>query len=585
MIEDAGARQTPPAVVAPGTTAEPSVVCAWVARHSLVVFLALVAVGSLRIVGTYTVLSHTFDEPAHIACGMEWLKQGVYRYETLHPPLARVAAAIGPALAGSRSHGEPEMSAEGLAILYAGGHYDRTLALARLGILPFFWLASLVVYLWAKKYFGEPNAALAVLMFTSLPPILAHAGLATTDMAATATIGAAFLAAVHWCERPTLGRSLVFGAAAGLAVLSKFSALAFLPVALAGALLCHLLVDRLGVRRLIRSAGVRLPTVCLAMLTTFYVIWAGYRFSFGHVGFTTLRLPFPELYSGIQEVTLHSLLGAPTAYLFGEHRETGWWYYYFVVLAVKTPLAFLVLTACGAAAASCRGCPRGLWLALAFCASILVFCMFSRINLGVRHVLCLYEGFSIAAAAGAVALFKRARSWRPAGWLATGLLLWLTASSALAHPDYLAYFNELAGAEPERVLVDSDLEWGQDMKRLSRRLRELGVRQVAFGAYLPSELQNIADLQKLGFPLVTPFRVWQPTPGWNAMNVSILQLMLAELQAQRPDLHFWTEATRPTEKVGSGILLWYIPPDSPLLHLYVKPPPEPVWMPPNAPAS
>ena len=62
-------------------------------KHSVWIFLALTAFGSARIVSTYNVFSHTQDEPAHIACGMEYLSKGVYRYEAQHPPLARVAAA------------------------------------------------------------------------------------------------------------------------------------------------------------------------------------------------------------------------------------------------------------------------------------------------------------------------------------------------------------------------------------------------------------------------------------------------------------------------------------------------------------
>ena len=40
-----------------------------------------------------------------------------------------------------------------------------------------------------------------------------------------------------------------------------------------------------------------------------------------------------------------------------------------------------------------------------------------------------------------------------------------------ANPDYLPYFNE-AVAHPERVLVDSDLDWGQDLRRLEQRAAE-----------------------------------------------------------------------------------------------------------------
>ena len=68
----------------------------WLERHSLAVALALILIATLRIVSTYTVFNHTSDEPNHIACGMEWLDKGTYTYETQHPPLARIAAALGP---------------------------------------------------------------------------------------------------------------------------------------------------------------------------------------------------------------------------------------------------------------------------------------------------------------------------------------------------------------------------------------------------------------------------------------------------------------------------------------------------------
>ncbi len=160
--------------------------------------MALVLVASIRIIATYTVFSHTYDEPAHIACGMEWLDKGVYKWEPQHPPLARVATALGPYLLGTRCQNTPNvdlasMTHEGLAILYYGHHYDLTLALARLGILPFFWIACLVVYWWGRRYFSPSVAVVAVFLFSFLPPVLAHAGLATTDMALTAFLGAAFL--------------------------------------------------------------------------------------------------------------------------------------------------------------------------------------------------------------------------------------------------------------------------------------------------------------------------------------------------------------------------------------------------------
>lgn len=525
----------------------------WLQRYSLPVFIALVAIGSWRIAGTYLVFSHTYDEPAHIAAGMEWLAKGQYQYEPLHPPLARVAAAAGPFVDGGTSHGETGMWHEGLAILGSGEHYDRTLMLARLGILPFFWLACLVVYLWGRSYFSEAVAVIAVLIFSMLPPVLAHAGLATTDMALTATVGAAFLAAMRWCEQPALGRTLVLGLATGLAALSKFSALAFLPAAFAATLLLHWLRQRPRPAELLTQARTRSGPLALAIGVALLTVWAGYRFSYGPVPFTAWRLPFPELFSGIHDLVAHNRLGANFAYLLGQHNPTGWWYYYFVVLAVKTPLAALALLGLGLVLGVRSALSHGVGLALAFSGGILLFCLSSRINLGVRHILPVYIGFSLIAATAAVALFERGRRWRPAQWIAAALLLGLVESSALAHPDYLAYFNALAGSHPERILVDSDLDWGQDLKRLAQRMRELGVQELAFTPCIS------LDPAAVGLPPLTANDFLHPSPGWNAVRLTPLELMLADQRVQHPQLRFWPDVIKPAEKIGKTILLWQFP--------------------------
>jgi hypothetical protein len=38
---------------------------------------------------SYSRLSYSMDEPAHIAAGMEWLDEGRYSYEEQHAPLGR----------------------------------------------------------------------------------------------------------------------------------------------------------------------------------------------------------------------------------------------------------------------------------------------------------------------------------------------------------------------------------------------------------------------------------------------------------------------------------------------------------------
>jgi hypothetical protein len=134
-------------------------------------------------------------------------------------------------------------------------------------------------------------------------------------------------------------------------------------------------------------------------------------------------------------------------------------------------------------------------------------------------------------------------------YLLTGLTLWTLASSLFHHPDYLAYFNELAGSHPENMLVDSDLDWGQDLLRLRDRMRELRVDNVAF---TPASLSGI---ERMGFPPHTENDPKTPSAGWNAVSISEWKLKNME----------WPGRFDPTERVGQSILLYYFKPGDPAL--------------------
>jgi hypothetical protein len=489
-------------------------------RKAALAAILLVVIASARIISTYTVFNHTVDEPDHLAAGMEWLSAGKYLYEDQHPPLARVMGALGPYLAGERWYGGPDSYHEGYRILGHDAHYDRVLALGRLGILPFFWIASTVVFLWALRIAGPAAALCSTLLFTALPPVLAHSGLITTDMAAAAWIGAAALASLYWAERPDRRRAVLFGVAIGLACLSKFSALVFLPAAL-------LAMHRGLLWRHRRS-------LAIACALAFLVIWAGYRFSFARVEYLHLRLPAPRFFTGLATLWAHNAAGH-ASYLLGRTSPAGFWYYYPVALAIKTPIALLLLLACGAALQLCRR-------PLAFCGAILICALASRINIGVRHVLPIYLGLAVIGGGVAAAMLRR----RATRWILAGLLLWQVASGALQHPDYLAYANEIAGSHPENFLADSDLDWGQDMKRLASRLRQAGATEVTFEPFL----KTFPTLAGDAFPRILPVDPDHPALGWNAVSVSTWKIF---------GVPQWASRMPPQERVGRSILLWHFP--------------------------
>jgi hypothetical protein len=258
---------------------------------------------------------------------------------------------------------------------------------------------------------------------------------------------------------------------------------------------------------------------------------------------------------GVQEVPINILdvqwhnTHGHQSFLLGQTNTMGWWYFYPVALAVKTPMPLLLLGLGGLGLMAVRGWRQRRLDQLApplLFVTLLVFCcLYSHINIGIRHVLVLYPLLAIGAAAAALALWQWARSPLRRGAVAA-LLLWQFATVAFTYPDYLPYFNFLGGDHPEQILVDSDLDWGQDLRRLSLELARRKVPEV-YLAY-----RGTADLSREHLP---PFHLLAPgqrASGWIAID------MLSLKEAR--DGYAWLAAATPVQRVGKSIDLYFIPP-------------------------
>ena len=535
--------------------------------------LLLIGIACGRLFPTYVTFTGTLDETLHIAAGLQWLDRGVYTYNRDQPPLARIAVAIGPYLAGVTSQVPRNERVYPVDFLFLGAGYFRNLTLARIGNLPFLVLMSVVVYLWALRWFNRSAALWALLLFTCLPPILGHAGLATLDVACAATVAAALYQLLRWLEEPRPAQAATFGLALGLAFLSKFSSLGFLPVCFALAI-AYLLVAKRDVLFGSGMVTTRIKQLGITAAVAFIVVWGGYRFSLKAISptngqhptidgrianpslrraaYTLLEMPVPllvEMKNGLDALAEQNGSGRPS-YLFGEYRTTGWWYFFPVVIAVKTPLAFLILTIVGAVLILRR--PRDIpwqqYLTVIFPIAILLMCMASGINLGVRHILSVYPMFGVLAGFGMARLTGnlQRRVFVAAGSL---LVAWVVADSIATHPDYLAYFNQIASRHPEAILAESDLDWGQDLHRLIARLQDLGVKEVAiqyFGTF-PLERANLPPHREV--PTDTP------VSGYVAISAHYLVLMNA-----RDGSFGWLKKFEPQEKIGRSIYLFNVQP-------------------------
>jgi hypothetical protein len=520
----------------------------------MVLAIAFVAIATLRIASTWHLFATIGDEPAHLAAGMEYLSKHQYNYDRQHAPLACIMAALGPYLAGVRSQNYPGFMQEGQAIVSSQGHPELTLDLVRAGVLPFFFLACFVVYAWARRDFGPAIAAVATGLFTLIPPVLAHASVGCTDMALCACFAAAFYAIVLWAEDPTWKRTILMALGVASAILSRFTSMGFLAAsgvfALGGLWLARrgspfALVTRDHVLRFGAAGGI-----------TAFAVWAVYRFSFGPVPVWNISLPAPEFFDGVRVSFEHSRLGHP-AFLLGEYSLKGWWYYFPVALLVKTPLGLLIPALAGLWFFARQWREPRFYVPLAVAAGILFPAITSNTNIGLRLILPIYIVFSIAAAYAV----DRWATYQPTAILGGALTAWLVVSSIGAHPDYIPYFNLIAGSEPDKILVDSDYDWGQDTKRLAARLRELHVPAIAYMGVGASD-KDAALLQKFpGLPPYTPINPLQPAEGYTVVSPTFWRTTQYGLYYKYPNIKPWFEQFSPQEKVGT-LLIYHIAPGS-----------------------
>jgi 4-amino-4-deoxy-L-arabinose transferase-like glycosyltransferase len=550
-------------------------------RRSVAVLALLALLACALCASTYRVFGNFWDEPEHLAAGLVLLERGEYRYDVQHPPLARLAAAIGPYLAGARFHGEPLPigDAEGRDLLYhSSASYDTLLTLARLGMLPFLLLLLTATFVWMRRWYDDPAALLAVAFLVSSPVILGHAAVVAVDVPVTALTMLSLYCLLRWFERPSLARAAALGLATGLAVASKMSAVPFIAVAAAALLLLRLAIALRGAHRsaprlqLARRGGGFALALALAFLVDIAVygshlvylttpdlapsraldFFAGSHGPLHDLAYRIAsRVPLPfglqMLPENVLGVEWHNAHGHPS-YLLGQIANDGWWYFYPVALSVKTTLPLLLLGLSGltlmavhgwrSASLYVMGPPACFVAILAFC------CLYSNINIGVRHVLIAYPLLAMGAGYAVITAWRRWRGYSVRGAL-LALLLWQFATPVYAYPDYLAYFNLFAGAHPERILVDSDLDWGgQDLRRLQQVLAQRQITEFWIG------YKGTADLSLENLPHYRLLKPNQPVTGWIAITMLTLQ--------ENPAGYAWLRAYAPVQRIGGSFELYLV---------------------------
>jgi hypothetical protein len=500
-------------------------------RWQLTIVGGLLLLYVFMAVSAATQKSTTFDEILHLTLGYLYWTQPSSHLAAQNGILAQVWAAL-PLLVdhlqAPQETGEAPSNmgswGEGYRFFYSMGNNPSTMLFQARTMISLLGAAlGALIFLWSRELFGAWGGFVSLLLFVFCPNMLAHGALATADMAAALGFFAATFS--FWKLSHTVSwRNLLLSVLALCClVLAKMSAVLILPIfflILAVRFFSRrpiefqLFMNRILGDRFAR-AGVWSVLLVLHLIGAVGILWLAYNFQYISWNQETARLqilssPGFSFWSGtgmkayfLQNIHQAGLLppayleglsyilqayDAWSAFLCGRYSVQGWWWFFPFAFLIKTPIASLLLFLFAfMALVLWRWLPHG-WQAPKSadprCPSLYdlspllilggvygVACLTSHLDIGLRYMMPIYPVFFVLAGANVFWLMAEKSIFKIA---LTALLVGTMAESLCAWPNYLAFFNRFVGGSRNgyQYLVDSSLDWGQDLPSLHQWLKK-----------------------------------------------------------------------------------------------------------------
>ncbi|MEK7629645.1 MAG: glycosyltransferase family 39 protein [Patescibacteria group bacterium] len=541
--------------------------------------------------------SVTTDESPHVTAGYSYLTQQDMRLNPEHPPLMKDIAAI-PLLFEKINFDSEHYSWKtdingqwtfGTHFLYeSGNNPDKIIFSARLAVMLIFLLLGIMVYIWTKERYGAKAGLLSLFLTVFSPNIIANGRYVTTDVAAAFgfILGSYFF--VKFINNQTKRNLIYAGLAFGIAQLLKFSLIILIPLFVFTGFVYWLVSKKISFSRLILSL--------VSIFTIGYLlVWPVYAF---HVWkypierqktdtrFTLRSYPIKPAANLVIWATDKPLLrpyaqyslgllmvfqrtgGGNTTYFMGDVASSAWKSYFPTVYALKETIPALTLIfialLLGIKKLSQNWSNKSKYLSdnftefvwLSFIAIYWALSIKGNLNIGVRHVLPTFP-FIYMLTAGQIS-----------SWIKTGLkpikvlvvcilTVWLGMETLSTYPYYLSYYNELAGGPDNgyKYAVDSNLDWGQDLKRLTQYVNENNIDKIKLEYFGGGNPQYYLGNKYEKFD---PNNVSQ-RHGWIAVSATALQAGRATAtKGFQGDTTFykWIDSYTPVTKIGYSIFVY-----------------------------
>ncbi|MDO8561157.1 MAG: glycosyltransferase family 39 protein [bacterium] len=511
---------------------------------------------------------------------------------------------------------------QGEIFLYeSGNNPDSILFWMRLPEMLLALLFGWLFFRWTKKNFGYLAAILALTFYAFSPTFIAHSRFVTTDLAAAFAFFIGIVSFISFLESPTRKNMLITGLLFGVAELLKFSLFLLLPI-YAILLVMWVIVQNADLNEKLRLftklAG---KTILIGLIGTI-LIWAVYGYhvwnypperqlhdaeytlsSFGNRQLVNIDLwmikqpvfrPLGQYFMGILMV-VQRVAGGNTNYFLGEVSSGGSRLYFPTMYLLKEPLAFHILSLIALIFAARKilrvrqksiektfSWMRGNYITVSAWVFIIFYWGYSMrapLNIGVRHLLPTFTFIYLLVSKGLSGWLSNVKNADPRTWhgwikniyelyiksvpkylLLGVLLVWLIADTIVTYPHFLSYYNELAGGTDNgyKYAVDSNYDWGQDLKRLKEFTEKNGIKKIAvdyFGGGSPK------------YYLGNKFEPWWsakgPAHGWFAISSTFQMSALGKPVpgfVQKPeDSYEWLKNYQPVARTGKSIFIYQLP--------------------------
>jgi hypothetical protein len=464
--------------------------------------------------------------------------------EPTHAPLSKGLFSLPIRLEGAyvRMH-DKSLSTTGRVFFFLKvwnkDRFERWLWEAR-GVALLFGIGLGAVIAWGVRRRPKPVQWAALTLWAFEPTLLGFSVVAQSDIALAFFYGAAVLVWVEGRGRPW--KAWTFGVLMGAAACMKYTGVMLMPV--------FIVLELLEARKQRTPLRFVLFEFFRVLLGAFAVVCLVY-------GNATLKIPghpmpWKLFLSGMMSLTTADWY---PAYFLGAVRQQHTFWYFPVAWVLKSGLAYLILLGLAVWIVPRRNLPAWMWLP----AFLFLLTFVHAPNMGVRYLLpcapfliwvaaegfgCLWEG-----AMGVPVKFSRA--------LGLALLLGQVASTALAFPNHIGYFNDLVPkSERKYLLGDSNTDFGQDKGRLARRLEAEGLHQVKVSYFGGLPVILYGRLPEL-WPVQDAER---PEPGYSyALGMEYEQLGPAYSEDAKKIVHGWVTRVPPDFWVGDNWRVWINP--------------------------